>query len=569
MSRVGEFLRERLGRSEGSPATIAGAPSWAYVFGWVLVMLLGVEAITGVALAAFYSPSSTSAWASVAYVQDQMPWGWLVRGLHFHGGSALVIICGIHLLQTVVWGSYKKPRELTWWIGILLMLLVLVFAVSGYVLRWDQAGFWANRVELGIAAGTPVLGGAIRNLAIGGNDYGNLTLTRFYSLHVIVLPAAMTLGVFGHLALVRKHGTTPLRKGGEPMPRWPVQSIRDVVAMAAVFAVLLGYTASQHGTDLAAPADPSAAYDARPLWYFRWLFELRHLAGAYEKFAALVVPAVVAGFLVGLPFLDRIPSRAPRRRVAWIGGVVWLFAMIGVLTLMSYVNDSDDTDLGKRRARDIALAVKARNLAKQNGVPAAGPAGLFDTAPMDRARKLFESRCKGCHDAQSKDRKGPIIEPRHGDRNWIAGFLEHPSSEPYWGRTKLGHTDDAMKPVELQPEELGDLVEALYAESGAADVDATKRQRGRTIFDKACTDCHSMDEGVQGASAPNLSGMGSRDYYTSFLGNPKSPIHMGTDKSEMPRFDKELSLIDRDAIAEYLVWLRSHTQQDLDALGPP
>src|SRR5215467_11632764 len=110
MKSIAAFVRERLRRTEGAAGTVTGGPSLAYVFGWVLVMLLGVEAITGIALAAFYSPSATSAWASVAYVQDQMPWGWLVRGLHFHGASALVIVAGIHLIQTAVYGAYKKPQ---------------------------------------------------------------------------------------------------------------------------------------------------------------------------------------------------------------------------------------------------------------------------------------------------------------------------------------------------------------------------------------------------------------------------------------------------------------------------
>ncbi|MBA3542447.1 MAG: cytochrome b N-terminal domain-containing protein, partial [Deltaproteobacteria bacterium] len=186
------FVRDRTGLGE-QPTQIPGGASFAYVFGWVLVFLFLVEGITGAALAAFYSPSATDAWGSVAYIQDQATWGWLVRGIHHHGGSAIAIVAGIHLLQTALFGAYKKPRELTWWIGIVLMGLVLAWAVTGYVLRWDQAGYWANRVEIGIAAGTPVVGPDLRALALGGNDYGNLTLTRFYMLHVIALPALVTL----------------------------------------------------------------------------------------------------------------------------------------------------------------------------------------------------------------------------------------------------------------------------------------------------------------------------------------------------------------------------------------
>jgi ubiquinol-cytochrome c reductase cytochrome b subunit len=152
-----------------------GGASFAHVFGTVLVFLLGLEAVTGIALAAFYSPSSTDAWASVAYVQDQASLGWLVRGLHHHGGSAMVIVAGIHLLQTAVAGAYKKPRELVWWLGLLLLALVLAWTVTGFWLRWDQSAYSASQVELGIAASAPVIGDTLKSAVLGGNDAGNLT----------------------------------------------------------------------------------------------------------------------------------------------------------------------------------------------------------------------------------------------------------------------------------------------------------------------------------------------------------------------------------------------------------
>lgn len=568
---VRNWLRERIGGvpADAKVATVPGV-SFAYVFGWVLVLLLGVEVITGLALSAFYSPSTSDAWASVAYVQDRVPGGWLVRGLHHHGASALVIISGVHLLQTALFGAYKKPREVTWWLGILLLLLVLAFAITGYVLRWDQSGYWANQVEVGIAAGTPIIGKPVRALLVGGNDYGNLTLTRFYALHVLLLPALTVLVLLYHVALARRHGTTPRwdRSDSAAVPRWPAQSLRDVIAMAAVIILLLGYTAATHGADLAAPADPASAYDARPLWYFRWLFELRHLFGSLEQVAAMIAPALVLGFLLVLPLVDRSPFYDPGTRKRWLGALAGTVALIGLLTALSFMADAGDSELAKRQEFQAKRAQQARELAAKSGVPATGPQDLFAThVPMYRARMLYAQRCASCHDAGSKERKGPIIGPGHGSREWMRGFLKAPSSDAYWGHTKLAKTDDAMKAVDVEGSELDDLVEVLYAQSGAADVVASKRDRGKAIFEKACTDCHSLDEGVAGGSGPGLAGVGSRDWYTRFIGNPKAAVNMGEDKSEMPRFDKDLSIIDRDALAEYLVWLRTATQQDVDALG--
>ena len=564
------YLRERGLGSDGTPAAIVGGASFAYVFGTVLVFLLAVEAVSGLALAAFYAPSSTDAWASVAYVQDQAALGWLLRGVHFHAASAIAIVAGIHLVQTALYGAYKKPRELVWWLGIVLMMLILGWAVTGYVLRWDQAGYWANQVEVGIAAATPVLGGAIKRLALGGNDYGNLTLTRFYMLHVALLPALVTGVVIVHVVLARRHGITPVR-ARTSTPWWPNQVLLDVTAMAIVFAVLLAFVVSQQGAGLAAPADPSQAYDARPLWYFRWLFALRELAGSFEKLAALAAPAVVAGALVALPLVDRGPSRNPRRRLLYLGALAGLLAVIGGLTVASLVVDARDDELVKREAAAGKRAALARKLARENGVPASGGVDVFLTAPMARGRALYAAKCKNCHDPDSMERKGPMITPGHGNRAWLRAFIKNPSGNAFWGLTKLAKTEAAMKSFQDMPQrDLDDIVELIYSESGASDVDEAKRKRGMAVFETACSDCHSREEGAPGSSGPGLAGVGSREYFRSFISNPKSALHMGhePDHSQMPRFDRELTIADRDALAEFLVWLRSATPPDLEALDP-
>jgi ubiquinol-cytochrome c reductase cytochrome b subunit len=572
VKKVIVYFRERTGVRERPAALTAPGPSIAYVFGSVLVFLLGLEALTGLALAAFYSPSATDAWGSVAYLEDQVGGGSLVRALHHHGAGAIVIVAGVHLVQTALAGAYKRPRELVWWLGIVLLVLVLAWAITGYVLPWDQAGYWANRVEVGIAADTPVLGEPIRQLALGGNDYGNLTLTRFYMLHVVLMPAVVTGLVVWHIVLARRHGATPVGARSDRLP-WADQRLLDVIAMAVVFTVLLVFAVTQGGPGLAAPADPSQAYDARPLWYFRWLFELRELAGSAEQLAAMAAPAIVGGFLVALPLLDRGRERAAAHRRLWLGGLAGVLALIAALTVMSFVRDAGDGELAKRRAEAAEVGARARALAREYGVPASGAAEIWSMAPMWRGRVLFAKMCAGCHDeaADPEDRIGPIIEPGHGDRAWLRAFLKAPSHPRFWGKTKLARTDSAMQPaesLELQPGELEGLVELLVAQSGETEVDRAKIALGQEAFEK-CSSCHSLEEGVAESSGPNLFGLHGRAFYVSFIGNPRLPVHMGSDKSEMPRFDTDLSLQDRDALAEYLVWLRTATKADLDELGPP
>jgi ubiquinol-cytochrome c reductase cytochrome b subunit len=354
-------------------------------------------------------------------------------------------------------------------------------------------------------------------------------------------------------------------------PRWPEQTLRNAIAIAVAFAILLAYVIHTHGVELAAPADPSQAYDARPLWYFRWLFVLRELAGSAEKLVALVAPAVVAGALVALPLVDRSPARAPGRRWPYLGALAGLLALIGGLTVASEVADARDTELAKREGKAAERAQLARKLARDNGVPASGALDVFLTAPMAKARALFQTHCKSCHEASSKDRKGPIIAPGHGNRAWLKAFIRNPSADEFWGRTKLIKSDAAMKSFQDMPAaDLDDVVELIYSESGASDAVEANRKRGLEVFEKACSDCHAREEGLPGSSAPGLAGVGSRAYYLSFISNPKSALHMGhePDHSQMPRFDKELGVADRDALAEYLVWLRTATPADLAALDP-
>src|SRR5690606_48014 len=143
----------------------------------------------------------------------------------------------------------------------------------------------------------------------------------------------------------------------------------DVIAMAVAFSLLLAFTAWSGGVDLAAPADPSAAYDARPLWYFRWLFQLRAMFGSLEHIIALVAPALVAGLLVALPLAERSPVYDPGTRKLWLGLLAGTFAVIGVLTVMSFAADADDAELAKREHKAEMQAGRARALAAKYGMP--------------------------------------------------------------------------------------------------------------------------------------------------------------------------------------------------------
>ena len=552
---------------------VLGGASFAYVFGSVLFFLLLLQMTTGLLLAFYYSPSASDAWASVAYLEDQVTLGWLIRGLHHHGASAMVIVAGLHLLQVAVWGAYKRPRELNWVTGVILLGLLLAFALTGYLLPWDQTGYWATKVATGIAGSTPVMGDQLREAVQGGNEYGNLTLTRFFALHVLVLPA-LTVGLVAvHLALFRRHGVTPhwWRRGDElerrVQPFWPDQLARDMTAMAVAFALLLVWVWHAGGARLDAPADPSSAFDARPEWYFRALFQLlKYFSGSLETIAALGAPVVVGGALLALPVIDRGPDRSPRRRIVPLALLVVGVIATVVLTGLSYRSDAADAGLGKRMARAEARAAQARALAKKNGVPPAGGTTVFQTAPFWRARAIWARDCEHCHAGEK--RKGPVIAAGYNSRPWLRAFLVEPSADAYYGRTKLAKTDKAMEPVEQTGRDLDALVELVYAESGAPDVDAALVARGAELFEQVCSDCHEREPGVASDPGPNFAHRGRPDFFASFIADASAPIFFG-ERNEMPKFAADLSEDDRRELAAWLVWLRDARPEDVAALGEP
>jgi len=188
---------------------LPGGSRWAAAFGSLLLFAFVLQVVTGVLLSMNYAPSVDSAWPSVKFIQDEVPLGAFIRAVHHWGSSVMVILLLLHLLQVFIWGAYKKPRELTWMSGVLLLFCTLGLAFTGYLLPWDQKAYWATKVGLGIASTTPGIGDGLRTLLQGGPQMGNLTLTRFFSIHTFVLPGLLVLLVVVHLYLFRLHGVTP------------------------------------------------------------------------------------------------------------------------------------------------------------------------------------------------------------------------------------------------------------------------------------------------------------------------------------------------------------------------
>jgi ubiquinol-cytochrome c reductase cytochrome b subunit len=565
--RLGDWLDSRTGHRALLHAAlqekVLGGARWRYVFGSAVVVLILMQAATGVALELYYSPSTTDAWASVNYIQTQVMLGSVLRGMHHWGASAIVVVMALHLLQTAWAGAFRAPREMNWLAGFILLQLILGLALTGYLLPWDQKGYWATQVATSIAGTLPLVGPKLQTFLQGGTSYGNLTLTRFHTLHVILLPAALFSVIAVHVALFRKHGvTTPdmpaeeLERRAEPF--YPRQLLYDTVFSAVSVGVIF-YLAWRLGAPLEAPADPSSQYLARPEWYFLPLFQLlKYFEGGAELVGTVILPGVAMGFLAGLPFIHtalsrRVPQAHRMLAIVLIVGVMGVGAL-GALAVSADRSDPAVTALAERAHQE---AVEARRLASMGGVPATGPLELYRNDPIVWGHRLVVGKCQRCHQpCDTTPYTGSPCLEGYGSRAWIARFLRNPRGPHFYGNTKI----DDMEAYTGPQESLDALTEFIYSQGGRADVTAALAQKGQALFEsEGCESCHSLD-GVGSGVAPDLKGWGSREWTAAFIRTPGAARFFG-ELNEMEDFDHiQLPEEELQAIS---AWLHSQASQSL------
>ncbi len=488
---------------------IPGGARWRYVWGSTLVFAFFVQVITGIFLWMCYSPSAQTAWESVYFIQNEMMGGWLLRGLHHFMAQAMVVLMALHLMQVVIDGAYRAPREVNFWLGLILMQIVLGLSLTGYLLPWDQKGYWATRVATNLLGVVPLLGPPLQQLVVGGSDYGHQTLTRFFALHAGVLPGLLVCFLVFHVGLFRRHGICHKQpaKGPDAM-FWPDQVLKDAVACLAVLIVVLLLVVqpvhlvfSEHrgpietsrlGAELGAPADPSNQYSAaRPEWYFLFLFQfLKLFEGQGEQgelFGAIVIPGLVMLSLFAMPLVGR-----------WKLGHRFNIGLLLILLL---------------------------------GV------GLLTGAALNE-----DYRARAWWTDQSKFAELPeIIEQVGTDKQKIAAYFQNDKSkvekfeEERTAFEKYQRSEDYLEAVEQAEIEAARVTTLASAPtriptSGAITLLRNDpKTQGPKLFALHCAGCHthagpSEDDGDvprgKKSSAPNLVGFASRDWLKFFL-DPK------------------------------------------------
>jgi ubiquinol-cytochrome c reductase cytochrome b subunit len=305
--------------------------------------------VTGIALATAYVPSSGQAYDSLKFISEQALLGRFLRGMHFFGASAMVLLIGIHVSRTYLMAAYKFPRELNWLTGAVLLLLTLALAFTGQLLRWDQNAVWSVIVGAAQAGRAPVVGDAIARFILAGDTIGGATLSRFFAFHVFFIPALVFLLIGVHLMLVLRHGISERPRAGDPVdpatyrqrydellrregvPFWPDAAWRDVVFGAAMVSTVALLAVLVGPPELGPPPDPSLleAYP-RPDWYFLWYFAVLAMAPHHlETFIIVAGPLVFGALLLLVPLFNK-GERSVRRRPLAALLVVFIWTMIVV-----------------------------------------------------------------------------------------------------------------------------------------------------------------------------------------------------------------------------------------------
>jgi ubiquinol-cytochrome c reductase cytochrome b subunit len=420
-----DWFDERTGAREITRAALAepirGGARWTYVFGSGLAFLAALQALTGVALSVYYVPSSDHAHASVAFIQKAVPAGALLRGLHHHGASAVIVLIVAHLTQVLLFGAYKAKREIVWVTGVIMLLIMLAFAFTGYLLPWDQAAYFGTKVGTSIAGEIPVIGEIQRRIMLGGTELTTLTLSRFFTAHILLFPLLLLLLIVTHVLLFRRAGAAgPYHHRDDHRidTFYPKQMLMDAVFMLALFAVL-AMLALKWPAELGPQADPASDYLARPPWYFLPLFQLlKYFPGKLSLIPTVLLPGALFTLLFLLPFTDRRAERHPLRRPIATGMLALILAGAAGLIVLSKYED--------RKSKEFSAKIKeqeeeAHAFLKEKFQPQVIGQALAAMPGAGAPPKVFSENCAACH-------------ADHGEGNDVGpsliGITEKPARAP-------------------------------------------------------------------------------------------------------------------------------------------
>ncbi len=445
MSRLINFLADRLGWQKYLKPflekPLPAGTGWLATLGSLCALLFAVQALTGIILAFYYSPSPQQAYTSINFIMNDVTMGAILRGIHHWGAGAMVIFVFIHLANNFFNGAFKAPREFTWIVGVVLFLLTLGFGFTGYLLPWDQKAYWATVVSANIPKDIPLVGQFIARLMLGGDTVSGLTLTRFYAIHTLLLPALTAVFILFHIYLVRVHdisghGQEKSSEDEKTDRFFPEHLFRCSIVFGVVFGivVLLSVLAEVPLENVAGTVDP--AYLPRPEWYYMWLFQLlTFFPGKFEIVGSLLIPIAGIILLFCLPFLSKTNLRGMADRpLASAAGITCLVGII-YLTLMGFEG-------ARPYGKIIVVPDRPLTQSEQQGL-----------------NVYVERECAYCHHIagrggriQGPDLSNVIAKGRKKD--WLTKFIKDPQAVSPWS---------IMPKYDLKEQDLNNLSDFILA----------------------------------------------------------------------------------------------------------
>ncbi len=518
VSAIHHFLDEDIPASSG----------WRQVFGSVAMFAFLTQVFSGLLLAVNYAPTPAEAWESLRFIVTQATAGSIIRALHHWGASCMIVVVVVHMVQVFLWGAYRKPREATWIVGVVLLLLTLAFGLSGYLLAWDNRAYWGTMVTTQITALAP--GGKILLTLLGtdGSSIGRQTFARFYAAHVTLLPSITGLLILFHIFLVRKHGVAPNPEDlGKPTKKFfPEQIFKDTLATFAWFAVVALLVAFVK-VPLGHVADPTdTGYVPRPEWYFLFLFQtLKVFQGPLEVVGAIILPGLAVGSLILAPFIDRTRLSNIRQRT-------------GAITIVA-VAALGWTALTARAIQTTPAMIEDDGLTEVQTwqeIPASQLAGIA---------AFRQDKCGSCHTiglSTEAATAGPDLA------------RELPTKPVDWIRDHIQHPDPESPESTLRGPQIQSLVQ-LLTKRNERGLDAWRNAppeaaEGATVYMlNQCGSCHTINE-EGGKRGPALNGLRQRRERSWVEGHFADPKKFSP-KSTMPPY--KLTAKDLDRLTTYIM----------------
>ena len=378
------------------PVPPAKKSAWFYVLGSATLFVFILQIVTGISLASAYVPASGEAYHSLLFISGTTL-GHIVRGIHYFGASAMIILIGVHAVRVYLMGSYKYPRQINWLTGVGLLVLTLLMAFTGQLLRWDQTGFWTAVVAAEQAGRTPLIGNWLGHFILAGDTVGGATLSRFFAAHVFFIPALIFALLGFHLYLVVHNGISEPPKAGRPVdpktyrrwysdllaregrPFWPDAAWRDVVFGFLVILTIVLLAIIVGPEALGKPPDPTIiGASPRPDWYFLWYYALLTVVPRWsENYLIILGPLIFGLLLIFLPFVAGKGERSPLRRP-------WSILIVAtIIVIIAYYGQLGH--LAPWSPRLAAEPLPETAVGAPSGPVAAG------------ARVFYEKGCEFCH----------------------------------------------------------------------------------------------------------------------------------------------------------------------------